>query len=162
MNRWELFYIWLPSCISDQEENFIEDFDLEALSSHLSWDDESISSASRLVRGSESEKVTPSGQRSPSPLLQEPQMDLEADFPTGKYWPKPRISLLHQSNSIAWNNALWLFLLWSSESFNQPVQKSQTPATKSKTHKKSRESVSQRKKVTIVTEHHTFVVYTLN
>ncbi|XP_062866416.1 zinc finger MYM-type protein 4 [Trichomycterus rosablanca] len=99
----------------DQEENFIEDFDLEALSSHFSWDEESVSSASRLGRGSESEKVAPSRRRSPSPPSQEPQMDLEADFPV--------------------------------ESFDQPVQKSTTPAaTKSKSRKKSRESFSQRKK----------------
>lgn len=71
---------------SDQDDNFIEDFDLEALSSHLSWEDDSISSASRWGRSSESEKVPPSGQaqQSPSPAPQEPQMDLEADFPVGE------------------------------------------------------------------------------
>lgn len=70
---------------SDQDDNFIEDFDLEALSSHLSWEDDSISSASRWGRSSESEKVAPSRQApSPSPLPQDPLMDLEADFPVGK------------------------------------------------------------------------------
>lgn len=67
----------------DQDDNFIEDFDLEALSSHLSWEDDSISSASRWGRSSESEKTAPSrqAQQSPSPPPQDPQMDLEADFP---------------------------------------------------------------------------------
>ncbi|XP_060760721.1 zinc finger MYM-type protein 4 isoform X2 [Neoarius graeffei] len=71
----------------DQDDNFIEDFDLEALSSHLSWEDDSISSASRWGRSSESEKVPPSGQaqQSPSPAPQEPQMDLEADFPVESF-----------------------------------------------------------------------------
>ncbi|KAI5607747.1 zinc finger MYM-type protein 4 isoform X1 [Silurus asotus] len=67
----------------DHEDNFMEDFDLEALSSHLSWEDDSISSASRWGRSSESERVAPSRQeqQSPSSLPYEPQMDLEADFP---------------------------------------------------------------------------------
>ncbi|MCI4395437.1 hypothetical protein PGIGA_G00180420 [Pangasianodon gigas] len=71
----------------DQDDNFIEDFDLEALSSHLSWEDDSISSASRWGRSSESEKVAPSRQvqQSPSPPPQEPQMDLEADFPVESF-----------------------------------------------------------------------------
>lgn len=71
----------------DQDDNFIEDFDLEALSSHLSWEDDSISSTSQWVHNSESEKVPPSReaeQSPPSPPLQESQMDLEADFPVGK------------------------------------------------------------------------------
>ncbi|XP_060721663.1 zinc finger MYM-type protein 4 isoform X1 [Tachysurus vachellii] len=63
----------------DQDDHFI-DFDLEALSSHLSWEDDSISSTSRWGRSSESEKVPPprQSQQSPSPHQ---QMDLEADFP---------------------------------------------------------------------------------
>lgn len=70
---------------SDQDDNFIEDFDLDALSSHLSWEDDSISSTSRWGRSSESEKVAPSRQeQSLSPPEAELQMDLEADFPVGK------------------------------------------------------------------------------
>ncbi|XP_058261099.1 zinc finger MYM-type protein 4 isoform X1 [Hemibagrus wyckioides] len=71
----------------DQDDNFIEDFDLEALSSHLSWEDDSISSTSRWVHNSESEKVPPSReaeQSPPSPPPQESQMDLEADFPVAE------------------------------------------------------------------------------
>ncbi|XP_007249436.3 zinc finger MYM-type protein 4 [Astyanax mexicanus] len=81
----------------DQDDNYIEDFDLDALSGHISWDEDSVSSASRCRQTSESEKTYPPppplkrGHRSPSPSStytpdstptpQEPQLDLEADFP---------------------------------------------------------------------------------
>ncbi|XP_076864669.1 zinc finger MYM-type protein 4 isoform X2 [Brachyhypopomus gauderio] len=61
----------------DQTDNFIEDFDLEALSSHLSSDE--VSSDARGGRVSEPERPPPSNP-SPSPTPP-PQMDLEADFP---------------------------------------------------------------------------------
>ncbi|TSK28205.1 Zinc finger MYM-type protein 4 [Bagarius yarrelli] len=65
----------------DQDENFIEDFDLEALSSQLSWEDDSITSTSQWGHASDSEKE----KQSPStPPPQEPQMDLEADFPVAE------------------------------------------------------------------------------
>ncbi|XP_017548695.1 zinc finger MYM-type protein 4 isoform X1 [Pygocentrus nattereri] len=83
----------------NQEDNFIEDFDFEALSSNLSWEEDSVSSASRWGRHSEPEKApppppppppkqtprssspTPTSTPTPNPTQQEPQMDLEADFP---------------------------------------------------------------------------------
>lgn len=83
----------------DQEDNFIEDFDLDALSGHLSWEDDSVSNAPRT---SEPEKtstaapppVTPAPPHSPSPTTtqQEPQMDLEADFPVGESFQSERFS----------------------------------------------------------------------
>ncbi|XP_026857563.2 zinc finger MYM-type protein 4 isoform X1 [Electrophorus electricus] len=64
----------------DQNDNFIEDFDLEALSSHLSWEEDSVSSATRGGRASECEKA-PQSKQSPALTAQESHMDLEADFP---------------------------------------------------------------------------------
>ncbi|KAI4904991.1 hypothetical protein NFI96_017072 [Prochilodus magdalenae] len=77
-----------------QEDNFIEDFDLEALSSNLSWEEDSVSSTSRWGRASESDKAPPPPSKQtprsptapPTPATQqEPQMDLEADFPAESF-----------------------------------------------------------------------------
>lgn len=75
---------------SDQDDSFIEDFDFEVLSSHLNWADD------YGERSTESEKVPlfRQAQQSPSPPLQEPQMDLEADFPVGKNCKYPSLSVL--------------------------------------------------------------------
>ncbi|XP_072532060.1 zinc finger MYM-type protein 4 isoform X2 [Salminus brasiliensis] len=89
----------------NQDDNFIEDFDLEALSGQISWEEDSVSSAPRCCQTSESEKAPPPPpppktahrSRSPSPspsststptstpTPQEPQMDLEADFPAESF-----------------------------------------------------------------------------
>lgn len=64
----------------------MDDLDLEALSSNLSWEEDSVSSAQmwdptpELEKGmSKSDSLTIT-----SPPTEEPQMDLEADFPVGK------------------------------------------------------------------------------
>lgn len=90
---------------TDQDDHFI-DFDLEALSSHLTWEDDSISSTSRWGRSSESEKVPPPRQvqQSPSPHPQEPQMDLEADFPISKDCEVHHIQFSY--------NILWLLICY--------------------------------------------------
>ncbi|KAK3525450.1 hypothetical protein QTP86_031539 [Hemibagrus guttatus] len=110
----------------DQDDNFIEDFDLEALSSHLSWEDDSISSTSRWVHNSESEKVPPSRQaeQSPSPPPQESQMDLEADFPVAE----------------------------SFEHLEHRTQEDKTVTTRPKTRKKNRDCFSQKKRARKRTE----------
>ncbi|XP_050993318.1 zinc finger MYM-type protein 4 isoform X3 [Labeo rohita] len=69
---------------SDQTGNIMEDLDLEDLSSNLSWEEDSVSSAQTWDQIPEPEKPPPSRSATLTPIsteAEEPQMDLEADFP---------------------------------------------------------------------------------
>uniref|UniRef100_A0A673H3Q2 Zinc finger MYM-type containing 4 n=1 Tax=Sinocyclocheilus rhinocerous TaxID=307959 RepID=A0A673H3Q2_9TELE len=69
---------------SDQTGNILEDLDLEALSSNLSWEEDSVSSAQTWDQTPEPERPPPSRSATLTPVstaAEEPQMDLEADFP---------------------------------------------------------------------------------
>ncbi|XP_066530244.1 zinc finger MYM-type protein 4 isoform X2 [Hoplias malabaricus] len=111
----------------NQEDNFIEDFDLEALSSNLSWEEDSVSSASRFGRTSEPEKAPPhappskSAVRSPSPTPastpEEPHMDLEADYPVECF-----------------------------DLLEKRAQKEKTPTSKHKTRRRGRDCFPQKKR----------------
>ncbi|XP_067268327.1 zinc finger MYM-type protein 4 [Chanodichthys erythropterus] len=73
-------------CITstDPAGNIMEDLDLEALSSNLSWEDDSVSSAQTWDQPTEPERPPPSRSATQTPVstaAEEPQMDLEADFP---------------------------------------------------------------------------------
>ncbi|XP_077052167.1 zinc finger MYM-type protein 4-like isoform X2 [Siphateles boraxobius] len=73
-------------CITsaDQAENIMEDLDLEALSNNLSWEEDSVSSAQTWDQPPEPEKPPPTRSATLTPVStppEEPQMDLEADFP---------------------------------------------------------------------------------
>ncbi|XP_073714375.1 zinc finger MYM-type protein 4 isoform X4 [Misgurnus anguillicaudatus] len=68
---------------NDQAGNIMDDLDLEDLSSGLSWEEDSVSSAQTLDQNTELEK--PPSKSATLTLIstpkEEPQMDLEADFP---------------------------------------------------------------------------------
>ncbi|XP_073668896.1 zinc finger MYM-type protein 4 isoform X3 [Paramisgurnus dabryanus] len=68
---------------NDQAGNIMDDLDLEDLSSSLSWEEDSVSSAQTLNQTTELEK--PPSKSATLTLIstpkEEPQMDLEADFP---------------------------------------------------------------------------------
>ncbi|XP_051729200.1 zinc finger MYM-type protein 4-like isoform X5 [Ctenopharyngodon idella] len=69
---------------SDQTGNIMEDLDFEALSSNLSWEEDSVSSAQTWDQPPEPERPLPSSSATQIPIstaAEEPQMDLEADFP---------------------------------------------------------------------------------
>ncbi|XP_056105679.1 zinc finger MYM-type protein 4 isoform X2 [Rhinichthys klamathensis goyatoka] len=69
---------------SDQTGNIMEDLDFEALSSNLSWEEDSVSSAQTWDQPPEPERPPPSRSAtliSVSTSAEEPQMDLEADYP---------------------------------------------------------------------------------
>ncbi|XP_058608810.1 zinc finger MYM-type protein 4-like isoform X3 [Onychostoma macrolepis] len=69
---------------SDQTGNIMEDLDLEDLSSNLSWGEDSVSSAQTWDQTPEPERPPPSRSATLTPVsttVEEPQMDLEADFP---------------------------------------------------------------------------------
>ncbi|XP_073786683.1 zinc finger MYM-type protein 4 isoform X4 [Danio rerio] len=71
---------------TDQPVHIMEDLDLEALSSNLSWEEDSVSSAQTWDQAPEPERFLPPPSRSAtvtpvSSTAEEPQMDLEADFP---------------------------------------------------------------------------------
>ncbi|KAL1256000.1 hypothetical protein QQF64_014061 [Cirrhinus molitorella] len=69
---------------SDQTGNIMDDFDLEDLSSNLSWEEDSMSSAQTWDQTPEPERPPPSRSSTLAPIsttAEEPQMDLEADFP---------------------------------------------------------------------------------
>ncbi|XP_067268318.1 zinc finger MYM-type protein 4 isoform X3 [Chanodichthys erythropterus] len=69
---------------SDQTGNIMEDLDFEALSSNLSWEEDSVSSAQTWDQPPEPERPPPSCSATQTPVstaAEEPQMDLEADFP---------------------------------------------------------------------------------
>ncbi|XP_043073785.1 zinc finger MYM-type protein 4-like isoform X2 [Puntigrus tetrazona] len=69
---------------SDQTSNIMEDLDLEDLSSNLSWEEDSVSSAQTWDQTPEPERPPPSRSATLTPVstaAEEPQMDLEADFP---------------------------------------------------------------------------------
>ncbi|KAK7125024.1 hypothetical protein R3I94_019168 [Phoxinus phoxinus] len=73
-------------CISssDQTGNIMEDLDFEALSNNLSWEEDSVSSAQTWDQPPEPERPPPSRSATLTPVstsAEEPQMDLEADFP---------------------------------------------------------------------------------
>ncbi|XP_055076574.2 zinc finger MYM-type protein 4 isoform X2 [Misgurnus anguillicaudatus] len=71
---------------SDQAGTLVDDFDFEALSSNLSWEEDSVSSAQTWDQPPEVEKtqsvnpVTMTLIPTPTPI-EEPQKDLEADYP---------------------------------------------------------------------------------
>ncbi|XP_052440698.1 zinc finger MYM-type protein 4 isoform X3 [Carassius gibelio] len=70
--------------ITDQTSNIMDDLDLEALSSNLSWEEDSVSSAQTWDQTPEPERPPPPGSATLTPVstaAEEPQMDLEADFP---------------------------------------------------------------------------------
>uniref|UniRef100_A0A8C1QYW2 Zinc finger, MYM-type 4 n=1 Tax=Cyprinus carpio TaxID=7962 RepID=A0A8C1QYW2_CYPCA len=72
---------------SDQTGNIMEDLDLEDLSSNLSWEEDYVSSAQTWDQTPEPERPPPSRSATLTPVptaAEEPQMDLEADFPIGK------------------------------------------------------------------------------
>ncbi len=74
-------------CCSDQTGNIMEDIDLEDLSSNLSWEEDSVSSAQTWDQTPEPARPPPSTSATLTPVstaAEEPQMDLEADFPIGK------------------------------------------------------------------------------
>uniref|UniRef100_A0A8C2BT03 Si:ch211-173p18.3 n=2 Tax=Cyprinus carpio TaxID=7962 RepID=A0A8C2BT03_CYPCA len=69
---------------SDQTGNIMEDLDLEDLSSNLSWEEDYVSSAQTWDQTPEPERPPPSRSATLTPVstaAEEPQMDLEADFP---------------------------------------------------------------------------------
>ncbi|CAM4631844.1 unnamed protein product [Leuciscus chuanchicus] len=69
---------------SDQTGNIMEDLDFEALSNNLSWEEDSVSSAQTWDQPPEPERPPPSRSATLTPVstsAEEPQMDLEADFP---------------------------------------------------------------------------------
>ncbi|XP_052388906.1 zinc finger MYM-type protein 4 isoform X1 [Carassius gibelio] len=69
---------------SDQTGSIMEGLDLEDLSSNLSWEEDSVSSAQTQDQTPEPEKKPPSRSATLTPVstaAEEPQMDLEADFP---------------------------------------------------------------------------------
>ncbi|XP_052440707.1 zinc finger MYM-type protein 4 isoform X2 [Carassius gibelio] len=69
---------------SDQTGNIMEDLDLEDLSSNLSWEEDSVSFAQTWDQTPEPERPPPPGPATLTPVstaAEEPQMDLEADFP---------------------------------------------------------------------------------
>uniref|UniRef100_A0A671RK13 Zinc finger MYM-type protein 4-like n=1 Tax=Sinocyclocheilus anshuiensis TaxID=1608454 RepID=A0A671RK13_9TELE len=73
--------------VTDQTSNIMDDLDLEALSSNLSWEEDSVSSAQTWDQTPEPERPPPSRSATLTPVstaAEEPQMDLEADFPIGK------------------------------------------------------------------------------
>ncbi|XP_067282647.1 zinc finger MYM-type protein 4 isoform X5 [Pseudorasbora parva] len=69
---------------NDQTGNIMEDLDFEALSSNLSCEEDSVSSAQTWDQPPEPERPPPSRSATQTPVstaVEEPQMDLEADFP---------------------------------------------------------------------------------
>ncbi|XP_042632889.1 zinc finger MYM-type protein 4-like isoform X1 [Cyprinus carpio] len=69
---------------SDQTGSIMEGLDLEDLSSNLSWEEDSVSSAQTWDQTPEPERQPPSRSATLTPVstaAEEPQMDLEADFP---------------------------------------------------------------------------------
>ncbi|XP_016365832.1 zinc finger MYM-type protein 4-like isoform X3 [Sinocyclocheilus rhinocerous] len=69
---------------SDQTGSIMEGLDLEDLSSNLSWEEDSVSSAQTWDQTPEPERPPPSRSATVTPVstaAEEPQMDLEADFP---------------------------------------------------------------------------------
>uniref|UniRef100_A0A672KS49 Zinc finger MYM-type protein 4-like n=1 Tax=Sinocyclocheilus grahami TaxID=75366 RepID=A0A672KS49_SINGR len=70
--------------VTDQTSNIMDDLDLEALSSNLSWEEDSVSSAQTWDQTPEPERPPLSRSATLTPVstaAEEPQMDLEADFP---------------------------------------------------------------------------------
>uniref|UniRef100_A0A671S4Q0 Zinc finger MYM-type protein 4-like n=1 Tax=Sinocyclocheilus anshuiensis TaxID=1608454 RepID=A0A671S4Q0_9TELE len=70
--------------VTDQTGNIMYDLDLEALSSNLSWEEDSVSSAQTWDQTPEPERPPLSRSATVTPVstaAEEPQMDLEADFP---------------------------------------------------------------------------------
>ncbi|KAL0166240.1 hypothetical protein M9458_038084, partial [Cirrhinus mrigala] len=64
--------------------NIMDDLDLEALSSNLSWEEDSVSPAQTWDPTPEPDRPPPSRSATLTPIstaAEEPQMDLEADFP---------------------------------------------------------------------------------
>ncbi len=77
----------LRFCCSDQTGNIMDDLDLEALSSNLSWEEDSVSSAQTWDQTPEPARPPPSRSATLTPVstaAEEPKMDFEADFPIGK------------------------------------------------------------------------------
>ncbi|KAK7125022.1 hypothetical protein R3I94_019167 [Phoxinus phoxinus] len=69
---------------ADQTGNIMEDLDFEALSNNLSWEEDSVSSAQTWDQPPEPDRPPPSRSSTRTPVstsAEEPQMDLEADFP---------------------------------------------------------------------------------
>ncbi|XP_016298822.1 zinc finger MYM-type protein 4-like isoform X2 [Sinocyclocheilus anshuiensis] len=69
---------------SDQTGSIMEGLDLEDLSSNLSWEEDSVSPAQTWDQTPEPERPPPSRSATVTPVstaAEEPQMDLEADFP---------------------------------------------------------------------------------
>ncbi|XP_077052160.1 zinc finger MYM-type protein 4-like isoform X3 [Siphateles boraxobius] len=76
----------MEKCItsSDQTGNIMDDLDFEALSNNLSWEEDSVSSAQTWDQPPEPERPPPTRSATLTPVStppEEPQMDLEADFP---------------------------------------------------------------------------------
>uniref|UniRef100_A0A673G9F5 Zinc finger MYM-type protein 4-like n=1 Tax=Sinocyclocheilus rhinocerous TaxID=307959 RepID=A0A673G9F5_9TELE len=70
--------------VTDPTSNIMYDLDLEALSSNLSWEEDSVSSAQTWDQTPEPERPPLSRSATVTPVstaAEEPQMDLEADFP---------------------------------------------------------------------------------
>ncbi|XP_067282641.1 zinc finger MYM-type protein 4 isoform X2 [Pseudorasbora parva] len=109
-------------CIAsnDQTGNIMEDLDLEALSNNLSWEEDSVSSAQTWDQPSEPERPPPSRSATQTPVstaAEEPQMDLEADFP---------------AESI--------------ELYREQAQKEATDSGKRKSRKRGRDGLPQKKR----------------
>uniref|UniRef100_A0A8C2ETJ1 Zinc finger, MYM-type 4 n=1 Tax=Cyprinus carpio TaxID=7962 RepID=A0A8C2ETJ1_CYPCA len=70
--------------VPDPTSNIMDDLDLEALSNNLSWEEDSVSPAQTWDQNPEPERPPLSRAATLTPLstaAEEPQMDLEADFP---------------------------------------------------------------------------------
>ncbi|XP_026087332.1 zinc finger MYM-type protein 4-like isoform X1 [Carassius auratus] len=70
--------------VPDPTSNIMDELDLEALSGNLSWEEDSVSSAQTWDQNPEPEMPPPSRSDTLTPVstaAEEPQMDLEADFP---------------------------------------------------------------------------------
>uniref|UniRef100_A0A673H2X6 Zinc finger MYM-type containing 4 n=1 Tax=Sinocyclocheilus rhinocerous TaxID=307959 RepID=A0A673H2X6_9TELE len=107
--------------VTDQTSNIMDDLDLEALSSNLSWEEDSVSSAQTWDQTPEPERPPPSRSATLTPVstaAEEPQMDLEADFP-----------------------------MESIELFREPTQTETTDSGKRRSRKRKHDGFPQKKRV---------------
>uniref|UniRef100_A0A672RLJ2 Zinc finger, MYM-type 4 n=1 Tax=Sinocyclocheilus grahami TaxID=75366 RepID=A0A672RLJ2_SINGR len=107
--------------VTDPTSNIMYDLDLEALSSNLSWEEDSVSSAQTWDQTPEPERPPPSRSATVTPVstaAEEPQMDLEADFP-----------------------------IESIELFREQTQKETTDSGKRKSRKRKHDGFPQKKRV---------------
>uniref|UniRef100_A0A8C1GSG5 Zinc finger MYM-type protein 4-like n=1 Tax=Cyprinus carpio TaxID=7962 RepID=A0A8C1GSG5_CYPCA len=107
--------------VPDPTSNIMDDLDLEALSNNLSWEEDSVSPAQTWDQNPEPERPPLSRAATLTPLstaAEEPQMDLEADFP-----------------------------IESIELFREQTQKETTDSGKRKSRKRKHDGFPQKKRV---------------